>query len=97
MACLLACFFLAFLGAVTDGPVSAINQPKRLQNETRSLMKLICCWRHTYVCAFRVTLRGRSKHLYGKNGQVDGFKVLQVLNNGEWQESFKTYLFHNET
>lgn len=68
VVCLLSCVFLAFLGAVMDGPVSAINQLKHLQNETRLLMKLICCWRHMYVCAFRITLCGQSKHLYGKNG-----------------------------
>ena len=49
--------FLSFLGAVIDGPASAFNQPKLLQDETASFMKLSAAG-DVYVCAFRKTLHG---------------------------------------
>lgn len=67
-----------------DGPASAINQPKCLQNETGSFMKLCAAGDICTCVLLEKRYMGKSKHLYGKDGYVARFKVIGVLNNGEW-------------
>lgn len=66
-----------------DDVASAFSQPKLLQNETGSFIKLLAAGDICMCMLLEKLYMGKSKHVYGKNDEVASFRVTGVLNNGK--------------